>query len=180
VIESQRLESSRVAAGFAIENASLVVKRVGCVDAPHALSPSPQLFPNLDECLYFSRAGQSTVNQPAIFERAFIELANTIGTQVCEGGHPSDSSALPGRYLPNPGIGFGILEAMKKPMLRVAKWMGDIPISLLGNDARFQYLRIIPSRMEPARRANSFQVMFLSWLTKFTLFLAEIHPSSAR
>jgi hypothetical protein len=84
VIESQRLESSRVAAGFAIENASLVVKRVGCVDAPHALSPSPQLFPNLDECLYFSRAGQSVVNQSAIFERAFVELANTIGTQVCE------------------------------------------------------------------------------------------------
>ena len=41
---------------------------------------------------------------------------------------------------------------------------------LLGNDARFQYLRIIPSQMQPARRASSFQVMFLSWMTNSLCF----------
>jgi hypothetical protein len=40
---------------------------------------------------------------------------------------------------------------------------------LLGNDARFQYLRIIPSQMQPARRASSVQVMFLPWLTNLTI-----------
>jgi hypothetical protein len=41
---------------------------------------------------------------------------------------------------------------------------------LLGNDARFQYLRIIPSQMQQARRASSFQVMFLSWMTNSLCF----------
>ena len=39
-----------------------------------------------------------------------------------------------------------------------------------GNDARFQCLRIIPSQMQPARRASSFQVMFLSWMTNSLCF----------
>jgi hypothetical protein len=54
---------------------------VRAVDAK-PLSPFPQLLPDLDECLHFSRAGQSVVNQTAILEGTFVEFPYAAGAQM--------------------------------------------------------------------------------------------------
>ncbi len=48
------------------------------------LSPFPQLLPHLDQCLDSSRAGKAVVNQTAILEGAFVELADTVKAQMRE------------------------------------------------------------------------------------------------
>ncbi len=49
---------------------------------PRLASPLPKLLPQLHERLHRSRARDPRVNQPAIFERAIVELPDPIRTQV--------------------------------------------------------------------------------------------------